>query len=325
MCVKISVIIPVYNAEKYLNRCLESVINQTYDSWEVIAIDDGSIDGSYSALLNYALCDKRFKVYTHENQGPGYTRNRALSLATGDFIVFVDADDYIDMNYFEDLVACVKTNHSDVVFIDVLQEKPSGELIKAEKMSRYKDCTKDTIIRHQMTGKMPWGGWRKAVRTTLINENEIRYSKDVVGEEALFSFRVLYNAKTISFIDKPYYHYINHPYSQSKKGDDDPWGGACKKIGAYLQENELLDEYRRTINSFGFTALIVSIYRRTQNYNLMEAIKQSREALNDFKKTYDFDLDKDCLETRTRYVLPFARLGLVIPIVLIAKLKLVMT
>lgn len=318
---KVSVVIPVFNAEKYLKRCLDSVINQTYGNWEVIAIDDGSEDGSYSVMSSYASRDTRIKVFIHDNQGPGYTRNRGISLVTGDYIVFLDADDYINKNYFEDLVACVKAQHSDVVFINVLHEKPNGKLIRFEKMSRYKDCSKDTIIRHQLTGKMPWGGCRKAVRSSLIIKNEIRYSKDVVGEEALFSFKVLYKAEKISFIDKPCYHYINYPNSQSKKGDEDPWGEVCQKVGNYLREKELLAEYRKTLNSFGFTALVVSIYRKTQNYRFMETLKQSNVSLNEFKDTYGFDLDKDSLEVRIRCVLPFARIGIVLPIVVIAKLK----
>jgi len=323
--VKISVIIPVYNAEKYLYKCLDSVINQTYKYWEVIAIDDGSQDNSYSILLNYAFRDERFKVFSHNNQGPGNTRNKAIESVTGDYIVFLDSDDYIETNYFEDLVICASKNNSDVIFIDVIQENPNGKLIKYETMSKYKKSPKDTIIRHQMTGKLPWGGWRKAVKYSLITNNNIKYSKDDVGEEALFSFRVLFHAKVISFIDKICYHYVNYPNSQSKKGDDDPWSGVCEKIKKYLQNTGLFDKYKTTINSFGYTALIVSIYRITQNYKLDEALNKSKYALGIFKKKYSFNLDKDSLEVRTRCLIPFARLNLVFPIVVVAKLKALVT
>ncbi|WP_052476255.1 glycosyltransferase family 2 protein [Cohnella kolymensis] len=155
---KVSVVIPVFNAEQFLSKCLDSVKNQTYNNWEAIAIDDGSSDGSYTILSKYALDDNRFKVSTHANQGPGYTRNRAISQVTGDYVVFLDADDYIDSHYFEKLIKCIEENQSDVVFIDALQEKPSGELIRVEYMSKYKGCSKEELIRSQMTGKMPWGG-----------------------------------------------------------------------------------------------------------------------------------------------------------------------
>ena len=319
---KISVVIPVYNAEKYLSRCLDSVINQTYDNWEVIAIDDGSQDSSYTILSQYSLNDKRFKVFSQKNQGPGYTRNIAISKAIGDYIVFLDADDYINFDYFSDLIDCVEENKSDVVFIDLVQEKVSGELIRFEKMSKYKALPKDKIIRYQMTGKMPWGGVRKAVRTSLILDNKIEYSKDIVGEEALFSFRILTEANNISFLDKKtYYHYVNYPNSQSKKGKDDPWGPICSKLSDYLQENNLFNEYQSTINSFGFTALIVSIYRISQNHNFTEAMLLSKRALQIFKSKYNFKLDEDSLELRTKCVTPFAKAGLVFPILLAAKIK----
>lgn len=318
---KISVIIPVYNAEDFLKRCLDSVINQTYTDWEVIAIDDGSKDNSYKILSEYASKDSRFRVATQENQGPGYTRNKAISTVNGDYIVFLDADDYIDKNYFKELAACIEMNNSDVIFIDVLQEKPNGELIKVERMSKYNGCSKDIIIRHQMTGKLPWGGCRKAVKTSLLINNDIRYTNDDVGEEALFSFRVLYNAKVISFIDKPLYHYVNYPDSQSKKGGDDPWGGVCTKISDYLQKNGLIDEYKDTLNSFRFTAFIVSMYRRTRKLNLKEALKQCKHSLKDFKENYGFELDRNSLEARVHYLLPFAKLNLIFPIVLVCKLK----
>ena len=88
---KFSVIIPVFNAEKYLSKCLESIINQTYDNWEVIALDDGSQDNSFSIMKKYSRLNGKIKVATKSNEGPGLTRNRALEMATGDYIVYVDA------------------------------------------------------------------------------------------------------------------------------------------------------------------------------------------------------------------------------------------
>lgn len=318
---KISVIIPVYNAEKFLKKCLDSVISQTYDNWEVIAIDDGSKDGSYSILLDYANRDKRFQVFSQENQGPGPTRNRAISIATGEYIVFLDSDDYIDSSYFKDLNEYVSLNNSDVIFVDVLQENPAGKIIKHENMSKYKGCSKDTIIRHQMTGKLPWGGWRKAVKTNLILENNIRYSNDVVGEEALFSFKVLFNAEKISFIDKPYYHYVNYPNSQSKKGDDDPYGPICRNLASHLKEIGEFYNYEATICSFAFTAFVLNVYKVTQNYNFLKAYKLSRLALKRYKNDYSFNVEKDSLETRIRLMLPFARIDMVFPTIVAAKLK----
>lgn len=317
---KISVVIPVFNSEKTICRCIESIINQTYKEWEIIAINDGSKDNSYNILKEYESLDKRIKVFNQENSGPGYTRNKGITKTTGDYIVFLDSDDYVDEMYLEEVEKSATIKNVDVIFIDAIQEKPDGSIIKYEKMSKYKDEEKETIIKHQMTGKLPWGGWRKVVKKSLLVENNITYSNDDVGEEALFSFNVLNNSKQIYFIEKPYYHYINYPNSQSKKGDNDPWGKVCKQMKAYLENQGLIKKYDTNINSFAFTAFIVSIYRISQNCNLIDAIKLSKKAFEDFKKDYSFDMDMDSLEKRVVYMLPIAKLKMITPIVLASKL-----
>lgn len=318
---KLSVVIPVFNSEKTLERCLKSILNQTYSDWEVIAIDDGSTDESYSILTNYNLKDQRFKILKQSNHGPGFTRNKGIEMSTGDYIIFVDSDDYIDNVYFERVVNEATSNDSDVIFIDVILEDINGSIIRKEIMSKYKNSTKDRIIRHQMTGKLPWGGCRKIVKSKIIKENNIKYSDDIVGEEALFSFKVINNAKKISFIEEAYYHYVHYPNSQSTKGDNDPWGAVCKNIKIYLEENGLIECYRTTINSFAFTSLIVSIYRISNKYKIKEAIKLSKNKFIKFKNDYGFDIDKDSLETRVKYMIPFARLNIIYGIILVAKMK----
>ncbi|WP_152619465.1 hypothetical protein [Cohnella kolymensis] len=140
-------------------------------------------------------------------------------------------------------------------------------------------------------------------------------------KKLFFSFKVLKISNIISFIDKPFYHYVNYPNSQSKKGNDDPWGDVCNKIEHHLTENHLLEQYKSTLNSFRFTALVVSIYRKTQNYKFIEALNQSKKGLSIFRKTYGFELDKDSLENRVRYLIPLAKMNFVVAFVVIAKIK----
>lgn len=318
---KISVVIPVYNAENYIRKCLDSVIYQTYTDWEVIAIDDGSKDSSYNILIEYANKDSRIKVVKQKNSGAGSARNKGILNATGKYIVFLDSDDYINESYFQEIYDIASQNHSDVIFVDVLQEKVNGELIKYERMSKYKGKSKDTIIRHQMTGKLPWGGVRKAVKASIIKTNNIMYSDDIVGEEALFSFQVINNSEVIDFISNPHYHYINYPNSQSKKGDEDPWGGVCKNIEKYLIDNDLLDKYKYTINSLALTSCMISIYRICQKNDLKKSIYLGKYAINNFKLNYGYEIDIDSLEKRVILMLFLFRFNLVWIIVLIAKLK----
>ncbi len=154
---KISVIVPVYNAENYLEKCITSVTNQTYHDWEMILIDDGSKDGSGIIIDIAAAKDKRVKAIHQVNAGPGIARNRGIEAAVGDFVVFLDADDYVEPDYFE--LLALKALNSDLIFIDVEQITTEGKVIADEKMSIYKNWSKERMLRSQMTGKIPWGGY----------------------------------------------------------------------------------------------------------------------------------------------------------------------
>ena len=212
---KISVIVPVYNAEIYLEKCIASVVQQTYSDWELILIDDGSQDNSGKIIDDAANKDERIIAIHQKNAGPGIARNHGIEEATGDYVVFLDSDDYIDKDYFELLAP--RAEKSDLVFVDVLQVTSDNKLLKDEKMSKYKVWNKDRIIRSQMTGKIPWGGVRKAVRLKLLKENNISFTSHDIGEEALYSFQALHAAENVSFLDeKPVYFYVNHDNSQSK-------------------------------------------------------------------------------------------------------------
>ena len=113
----ISVVIPVYNAERYLQRCISSVQSQTYSNWEMVLVDDGSKDNSLKICQENAAIDNRIKVVHQSNKGPGEARNVGIAATTGDYVVFVDADDYIDKDYFQ--LLSKKAVGNDVVFIDV--------------------------------------------------------------------------------------------------------------------------------------------------------------------------------------------------------------
>lgn len=329
--IKISVIIPAHNSEKYLRNCLDSVVKQTFHNWNVYVIDDASSDQSLSILREYENLDQRFKVYSHTtNRGPGVTRNIALQYAIRDsflvkseihYVVYIDSDDWIETDYFEQLANTAVREKPDVIFIDVVQETESGEFIKTERISRYKKKQKNEIIKHQLTGKLPWGGVRKAVLLELLQKHNIYFSDIAIGEEALYSFKLLYHAGKISFLEKTMYHYIQHRDSQSASFDDNPYGGICIELKKLLLSMNIYNEYRKPLNSFAFTALIVSIYRKTQYYGMKKAIHLSKAELREFRNNFGFQLDKDSLEVRTRFLLPLAKLNLINVLVLISKLK----
>lgn len=320
---KISVIVPVYNAEKYLSKCIDSVIAQTYADWEMILIDDGSKDDSWNIIREYEKKDHRVIGIQQSNAGPGKARNAGLKKATGDFVVFLDSDDYIDRDYFQLLQD--KSEDADVVFIDILQVDPDGKLLAKERMSQYKSYSKEAFQRAMMTGKALWGGVRKAVRLKLIKDHNIEYSALKIGEEALFSFRLFEVAERIDFIDeKPVYMYVNHEGSQSKLTVDDPWGGTVKVLKEYLaEEPERYQKFANTLNAFNVAATIVSIDRMTQMYRGKERKQKIASRMDEYREMHDamYPIDKKSLVKKASVLLPFLKNGITSPIVLCSKLR----
>ena len=125
--VKVSIIVPVYNAESFLRRCLDSLVNQTLKEIEIIAIDDGSTDNSYQILLEYAQKDTRIKIISQENAGPSKARNIGLEKAKGDYISFVDSDDWVDENFLEKLYNSAKNNNSDISIATIIRKRKNSQ------------------------------------------------------------------------------------------------------------------------------------------------------------------------------------------------------
>ena len=166
----ISAIVPVYNTEKLVGRCIDSVIAQTYPNWELILVDDGSTDGSLGVLREYETKDSRIKAIHQDNAGPGLARNKGIENATGDYIVFVDSDDVIKPDYFEKL----SYETADVVFIDINQVDEDFNVQRKEHMSDYQSLSKDDLLRSQLTGKFPWGGVAQGSQSRAFVEEQNR-------------------------------------------------------------------------------------------------------------------------------------------------------
>lgn len=318
---KISFVIPAYNASCTIGRCLDSVLAQDDPGWEIIAVDDGSQDDTYQILTDYAAKDPRITALTQPNLRPGMARNHAMTRTAGEYIAFLDADDYIEPDYVSSVKAKIEADGLDVVVLDNYFEDPQGNLLRLERLSEYKELDKEALIAVQMTGKMPWGGCRKVVKASLIHDHQIRYTQDVVGEEALFSFRVFQYAEKIGFLGKPVYHYVDYPTSQSKKGDDDPWGGVVTRLEEYLREQKLDKHYEKQLGSFALTALVVSLYRVSSGSTFFQAVQLCKEKISDYHRAGRKHLDPASLQTRVKLMAPLVRWNLAVPIVLISKCK----
>ena len=315
--IRFSVIVPVYNAANLLPKCLNSLKNQTYKDFEVIALDDESKDNSYEILKDFKSANPQMliNVSTHANCGAGKTRNIGLGLAKGEYIVFLDSDDYLDPDYLESVNGIIEDKHSDVVFIDIIREDESGRIIRYERMSEFKDLSKDRLIKWQLTGKMPWGGVRKIIKTEIIQNNKLEYAPIKVGEESIFSFLTLINAKTISFQKDSYYHYVDAANSLTSHDNVDNPQNVFDFISGYIMKSPYHDEYKSTVNALGVTTVAILINILANEETLYNAIVKSRLFINKYKDSIKGVINFDALEKRIIYCYPFMRLGVASPII----------
>lgn len=210
---KVSVIVPVYNAEKYLRRCLDSIVNQTLKEIEVICIDDGSTDNSLEILWNYEKVDKRFKIYVMEkNQGEYVARNKALELAKGKYIQFVDADDYIDDVTLERLFERAEKAQSDMCFfkLAIHQEKDcTKNSVPIGVTGRYKEIYDGKSLLSLFVKNNEFFLYNCLVfyRRFFLEKNDLKYKKMVIGLGGNIILRALCCANTVVVDDGKYYHY----------------------------------------------------------------------------------------------------------------------
>ncbi|MGP8024228.1 MAG: glycosyltransferase family 2 protein [Methanobacterium sp.] len=226
--IKISIIIPVYNVDKYLKQCLDSVINQTLKNIEIICVNDGSTDNSSQILKEYAKKDDRINVINQENAGQGAARNTGLTYAKGDYIGFVDSDDWVDITMFEKFYKNAKFHESDIVMGPILIVNESKEEFKDfsyydlnyfnedfnNSVFNYKK-TKEFILRIAVTV------YNKIYKTELINKINAKFPEGLIFEDNPFFYQTYLNAKNVSLIrEYLYFHRVNRPNSIVTKANE---------------------------------------------------------------------------------------------------------
>ena len=166
---KVSVIVPVYNVEKYLKQCLDSIVNQTYKNLEIIIVNDGTKDNSMKLVEEY-LQDKRIKVINKKNGGLGSARNRGIEEATGDYISFVDSDDYIDLNMYEKLINVIR-GEEIIIFNHSRFDDITGEIVKKNytKESKMKKLEKRI---NYLYSNIENSCWNKIYKADFIKKNK---------------------------------------------------------------------------------------------------------------------------------------------------------
>lgn len=211
MTPKVSVVVPVYNAAAYLKECLASLVNQTLKEIEIICVNDGSTDNSLAILNEYAAKDNRFKIIDQKNAGVGAARNTGIAHAVGDYLAFLDSDDFVEDNMLEYLYYTAKAEQSDVIVcafymydnrtkedIDIAYPHIPETLVSP--------CEPKELGENLFTFTGP-NAWTKLWKTELIKKNNIEFGNCPYSEDAFFSWTALANSQRISFTNIPFIHY----------------------------------------------------------------------------------------------------------------------
>ena len=210
----ISVIVPIYNVEKYLTKCIESIINQTYKNLEIILVDDGSPDKSPIICDEYAKKDNRIKVIHKKNGGLSDARNYGMSLATGEYISFIDSDDYIDEEMYEKMIFELINNDSDIVSCainNVYSDRVESSYIE-ERVYDTELALKNLILGRDLNQTV----WNKLYKKDVING--ILFEKGKINEDDFWTYQVFANSKKIITLNKPLYNYIHRESSIMGQG-----------------------------------------------------------------------------------------------------------
>ncbi len=208
----ISIIIPVYNVEKYLNRCLISVVNQTYNNLQIIIVDDGSTDNSGTMCDDWAKKDKRIEVVHQENGGLSAARNNGLAKAKGKYVFFVDSDDWISLNMIEKMNAAMLTNNADMVICQYISAYPNGYMnrrkpIYGTQILNTEEALKLLLEDRQISNHV----WRKMYKLSLFDNNLFPINQNF--EDIYIMSSLFINCKKIVYLDEAYYYYF-----QNEKG-----------------------------------------------------------------------------------------------------------
>lgn len=268
----VSVIIPIYNVELYLEECIKSVINQTYKNLEIILIDDGSIDKSGEICDRFAKQDSRIKVIHKENEGLSVARNTGIDIAKGEYIQFVDADDYIDINMIKE--TCEKAIKYDIDIVtfghyilnngETHCEEYNNEIVEFNNIEAIQELMKDNVIRNY--------AWEKLIKRELFTE--IRFPEGKRYEDIATTPLLFEKAKNVLLFNKPLYYYRQREGSILHEQTDElriEYINTTIEVTNYLKKYEELKLYC----DYSILSATVRVYNDIALYNLKNLLSNS--------------------------------------------------
>lgn len=210
--IKVSVVIPVYNVEKYLRQCLDSIVNQTLKEIEIICINDGSKDSSLEILQEFAQKDSRIRFVDKENEGLSAARNQGVELANGEYISFIDSDDWINETYLEALYTAAKKYDSDIACSSII--RVTGKKRRNKLIHKQEEFTKDRDKKNELTNTPVYSYvWNKIYRRDKLLESGVKFPIGRVYEDIIWSIQVIYYLDGVVTVPSAIYYYRKNPTS----------------------------------------------------------------------------------------------------------------
>ena len=213
--IKVSVIVPVYNSEEYIGSTLDSIINQDFSSFEIIVIDDGSTDNSLEIIKEkLSKSTVGHKIIHQENSGVSSARNRGIEEAIGEYLVFVDSDDYVTGNHLSELY----NGETDFSLIQFVKKQGDNLSTPYHFSKRLISC--DDFIRKELNMEMPFNFWQLMYRASIVKDNNIRFNPEFIyGEDIEFALKSLSYGRDVSISNEVTYYYIQHADSAINTSD----------------------------------------------------------------------------------------------------------
>ena len=269
---KVSIIIPVYGVEKYVERCLKSIINQTLKDIEIIIVNDDSKDNSMRICERYANIDKRIKIYNKQNEGLGLTRNYGIEKANSKYIAFLDSDDYVDEDYYEKLYDKIMKENADVCFSSKKRVDNYGNIIMdndiflKDEVYDSKDILDCMLSYSPMNNykKISMSSWRAVYNIDIIKKFDIRFvsERKYISEDFLFTIDYMFHSKTATFVNDTYHYYCYNGASLTNSYKRDRFEKSLvfvDELKRKLKEYNLISKYENSIYIFLLGYVRVSI------------------------------------------------------------------
>lgn len=290
----ISVIVPMYNSEEHIQKCLNSILNQTYGKLEVIVINDGSSDNSEYIVKDIMKKDTRIKCITIKNSGVSEARNVGLRMATGKYVTFVDSDDYIENNMYEILINLINKNDIDLSICNFIIEKlDSSNHTKKSKVAKkdYENITvftNDEFFEKVLASDFGKGySCNKLFKLAIIKDNNLQFDKNIkISEDLLFVCNYLKYCKMVTYINKKLYHYVIRNVSAYNGKFSEKWltGLATYEQLKYLYKDK--DRKSQDMYIFSYVCYLIELKKKILLSSDQKCIEKHKYVFKELNKNF---------------------------------------